>query len=111
MEFSKYKSIILPQAEQDIDETLNYISNELCSPQSAKNLFNNILNVIEQISLFPHSMPTIKSKKIPNCEQYRWTSVKNFLLFYKIVEEDKEIRIMAFLYGKSNIIARLSKKL
>ncbi len=110
MESCKYKSIILPQAGQDIDETLNYISNELCSPQAAKNLFSEILKAVEQISSFPYAMPEIKNKEISKNGEYRWTSVKNFLLVYKIVEEDKEIRIMAFLYGKSDIITRLTKR-
>ncbi len=111
MESSKYKSIILPQAERDIFETMEYITNELCNPTAAKNLFSEIAESVERISVLPYAMPTIKNNEITLGKEYHWTSVKNFLLIYKIVEEQKEIRIMAFLYGKSDVISKLIERL
>ena len=39
------------------------------------------------------------SVTIKNTE-YRYKVVNNFLLVYKVLEELKEVRIMAFLYAK-----------
>lgn len=108
---SKYKSVIIRQAEIDIANTLAYISNELHSPKAAQKLWREILNTVDTITAFPYSMATLKDTKIPNGEIYRRAEVNNFALIYKVVEEVKEVRIMAVFYGPSDIPVKLTKRL
>ena len=111
MQKVKYKRIILPQAEADIEETLKYISEELCNPTAAVKLIEDMQEAMENISLFPYSCPTIKDEKVTLGTEYRRVVVGNFVLIYKVVEEEKEVRIMAVFYGSSNVIVRLLKRI
>ncbi|MDE5563001.1 MAG: type II toxin-antitoxin system RelE/ParE family toxin [Clostridiales bacterium] len=54
MQTTKYKRIILPQAEADIREALNYISNELCNPAAASKLLADMVEAMESVSMFPN---------------------------------------------------------
>ncbi|MCM1534124.1 MAG: type II toxin-antitoxin system RelE/ParE family toxin [Corallococcus sp.] len=108
---SKYKSIIVKQAEQDISQTLAYISNELHSPKSAQKLLQDLISTVDTITSFPYSMATLKDIKIPNGDIYRRAEVNNFVLIYKVVEGVKEVRIMAVFYAPSDVSARLTKRI
>lgn len=111
MEECKYKRVILPQAEQDIEEALNYISNELCNPDAANKLIYNMTDIMENISMFPYSLPTLKDKRLAQGNEYRRADVNNFLLIYKVAGDVREVRVMAALYAPSDVVARLLKRL
>lgn len=102
---SKYKSVILSQAQEDINKTLDYVKNTLLNPTASKNLLDDIIRAVEDITIFPYSLSTIKNT------EYRYKVVNNFLLVYKVLEELKEVRIMAFLYAKSDVLTNLIKRL
>ena len=111
MEECKYKRVILPQAEQDIEEALNYISNELCNPDAANKLIDNMVEIMENVSMFPYSLPTLKDKRLAQGNEYRRADVNNFVLIYKVAEDVREVRVMAPLYAPSDVVARLLKRL
>ena len=111
MEERKYKRIILPQAEQDIENALNYISNELCNPDAADKLIDDMMEIMDNVSLFPYSLPTLKDKRLTQGNEYRRADVNNFVLIYKVAEDVKEVRVMAALYGPSDVVARLLKRI
>ncbi|MCM1367625.1 MAG: type II toxin-antitoxin system RelE/ParE family toxin [Roseburia sp.] len=111
MEAEKYKSLIVKQAEDDIRETLAYISEELQNPQAAQKLWSDILNAVDTITTYPYSMPKLKNKKITLGNEYRRTEVKNFVIVYKVIEETKELRIMAVLYGASDVVTKLTERI
>lgn len=111
MEIEKYKSIIVKQAEDDIIETLSYISDELKNPQAAQKLWTDILNTVDRIRAFPYLGAMLKNEKITLGKEYRRAEVNNFVMIYKVVEEAKEVRIMAVFYGASDVVARLTERL
>lgn len=108
---NNYKRIILPQAESDIEDTLKYISEELHNPTAADKLLSNMMETMKNISMFPYSRPTIKDERVTLGKEYRRADIENFVLIYKIVEELKEIRIMAAFYGPSDVVARMLKRI
>lgn len=110
MESNKYRSVIIKQAEEDIAETLEYISKNLSNPTAAGNLLTDIIDTIDRITMFPYAMPTLKSEIIESSAEYRRAEVNNFVLIYKVVEELKEIRIMAVFYGPSDVVSRIMKR-
>ncbi len=111
METEKYKSVIVKQAEDDIAKTLAYISEELKNPQAAQKLWVDILNTVERIAAFPYSMAALKNKKITLDNEYRRAEVNNFVIVYKIIEQAKEVRVMAVFYGASDVVTRLIERL
>lgn len=107
MEFNKYKSVILPQATRDISQALEYIEKDLNNSLASKKLLKELMRIVDNICCFPYSMPKINNKEITLDKEYRYAMVNNFLLVYKVVDELKEIRIMSFLYAKSDLVAKL----
>ena len=103
---NRYEKVILPEAESDIIEILDYIHDELKNPTAAKKLYQNILEAIDRASLFPYAMPKLKNEVITAGKEYRRLDVENYVLIYKVVEELKQIRIMAVFYGPSNVVSR-----
>jgi plasmid stabilization system protein ParE len=107
METSNYSAIILPQAESDITDILEYIANDLSNPTAATNLWSDIKEAIGRAKMYPFAMPLIKNQKITLGEEYRRIDVDNYVIIYKIYEKLKEIRIFAVLYGPSNVVSKV----
>jgi len=90
------------QAADDLAETIDYISNELCNPQAAERLYNAIDEKRELLREHPYMFPLYHDKKL-SAEGYRFVAIGNFLMFY-IVDEDKcVVNIARILYGGRNI--------
>lgn len=111
MASDKYTVVILPEAESDIDEILDYIVNKLFNVTAAQTLWYNITDAIERVSCFPYAMPILKSDKISNGKTYRRLDVANYVLIYKVVEEMKEVRVMSVFYAASNVAAKLLERI
>lgn len=111
MVLNNYTVIILPQAEKDITEILDYISTELSNPSAAKNLWSDIKDSISRASLFPYAMPILKNNRMALDNVYRRIDVNNYVIIYKIIEEIKQIRIYAVFYGPSNIISKILNRI
>lgn len=111
MPTSQYKAVIVAQAQDDITEILSYIREYLHNPSAAAKLLDDILSIVDTISNFPLSMPLIANAALTNGQEYRRAIVDNFVLIYKVVEEVREVRIMAAFYAMSDIFARFLERL
>lgn len=111
MTSSNYSAVILPQAETDISDILNYIATDLANPTAANKLWREIKEAIERAKMFPYAMPILKNKQITLGKEYRMIDINSHVVIYKIVEELKQIRIFAVFYGPSNIIAKVLNRI
>lgn len=111
MPTNKYKSVIVAQAQEDITEILSYIRDYLRNPSAAAKLLDDILGIVDTISSFPLSMPLIAKTNLTNGQEYHRAIVDNFVLIYKVVEEVREVRIMAAFYAMSDIFSRFLERL
>ncbi len=111
MTFDSYKAVILPQAESDIIEILDYIVKDLNNPTAAKKLWNDIQEAIGRAVLFPYAMPKVKNEAITLGKEYRRLDVDNYVVIYNIIEYQKEIRIFSVFYGPMNIITRILNRI
>lgn len=103
---SKYSINIMPKATNDLELTFEYISNELKNPCAAIKLIDEMQVAIESLSDFPFSgaktnNPAVKDKNI------RKLVVKNYIIFYLPIEENKEIKVLRVLYGMTSWITIL----
>ena len=105
-----YSAKFTELAENDILSALNYIAETLSAPKAAENLFYEINKKTEIIEdnpfLFPLVNDTYLSKK-----GFRWIGIKNYMLFYKIIELEEKISIIRFLHGRRNWKSILVEKL
>lgn len=102
-----YLVSISREAEDDLRGIYAYISFNLLSPQNAKGQIDRIQKVIQSLSEFPLRYRLM--------EREPWKSrglhvalCDNFLIFYLVIEANKEVIITRVLYGKRNIEEELN---
>jgi len=94
-----YKPSYLEAARQDIVEIANYITNELKNPIAASQLVKEIINTVNKICAFPYMYPLYFP--LDNLKkEYRKVSVKNYLLFYFVDEENKLVSVARVIYAR-----------
>ena len=95
-----HKIVYLPKARQDISDIVRYIAYNLHAPKAARDLLDSIDAAISLTAEFPQMYkvyaPT-KSLKHP----YRMIPVKNYAVFYVILDDVIEIRRV--VYAKMNL--------
>lgn len=98
----KYKIKFNQLAVKNIDNAFAYISKTLCNPKAAGDLIDKLENYVENASMYPYSMP-LTSNKYFKKDTFRKIIVDNYILLYTIQEEQKQITIVNFFYGKRDI--------
>ncbi|MBE6881921.1 MAG: type II toxin-antitoxin system RelE/ParE family toxin [Ruminococcaceae bacterium] len=94
-----YKISFSPKAVDDLKEIKQYIKDELCNEQAAKNTVDKILKKIKLLSDFPESGSSL-SAIIGFDTDYRYLVCDNYIAFYRI--ENKNVLMVRILYGKRN---------
>ena len=94
-----YKVSFSPEAVDDLKEIKQYIKDELCNEQAAKNTVAKILKKIKLLSDFPESGSSL-SAIVGFDTDYRYLVCDNYIAFYRI--ENKNVLIVRVLYGKRN---------
>lgn len=95
-----YQIRYLPVALQDMDEVITYLVEKLVAPNAAEALLSEIDQVVDTLRRHPYAYP-IYQAKFPLEFEIRKVPVKNFVLFYVVLEDTVEIH--RFIYGKRNL--------
>jgi addiction module RelE/StbE family toxin len=90
----------LSSFKQDLESIIDYISQTLEAPQAALNLLDTIEKSIENLKCFPFAHRRYRPIK-PISAEYRVLTVKNYLVFYVVLEETVEIH--RIIYSKRNL--------
>ena len=96
-----------PDALEDMREIKAYITDELCSEQSAINTVEKIMKRIRQLADFPEIGAPLSSSislEVPYCVLV----CGNYTAFYKV--EANEVHIIRVLYGRRNFMQILLGK-
>lgn len=94
-----YKISFSPEAVDDLKEIKQYIKDDLCNEQAAKNTVAKILKKVKMLSDFPESGSSL-STIIGFDTDYRYLICDNYIAFYRI--ENKNVLIVRVLYGRRN---------
>ncbi len=99
---------ITAQAEEQLQAIVKYITSELKVPKAALGLLDQIESSILSLSQFP--------QRIALTEEEPWRStgihkmpVKNFLVYFWINEENREVQVTTIIYGRRDQIKQLSQ--
>ena len=85
-------------AENDLDETLTYISKELSAPISANTFLKKLEDRIDLLRKFPFSCSVVGNPFVKR-NDIRKTPVGNFILYYVPDPVGREIVILRIVYG------------
>ncbi len=90
-----------PDALEDMKEIKAYITDELCSEQSAINTVKKIMDRVRRLADFPEIGAPLSS--IINIEvPYRFLVCGNYTAFYNV--DGDEVHIIRVLYGRRNFM-------
>ena len=101
-----YKIIFTNDAIKDMTEVLDYISENLYSPDAARKLMREIDNSIENLKYMPYSFRVIKKYDELKLK-YRRIIIKKYVVIYTIDENKKQVYIINIYYGKSNYFTKI----
>ena len=95
--------------EQDVDSSYKYIRDKLGAPMAANSLIKELIEKLNKIKENPNIRPLVHDKYLASLG-YRQISVKNFIIFYIIDNDNKYVNVIRFLYQKRNWINILKEK-
>lgn len=107
MDSNNYKVNVTKEACADLDEILEYIAVELSNGSAAQEFANDVSEGVERISVVPLAMPNLNNERF---RHLRRLDIKNYVLIYSVNEERREVYILAVLYAKSDVVARLLRR-
>ena len=99
MKNEKYKLRYLPLFEQDLMQTISYITNVLKNTDAAEKLVNDLVNDIEDAIQERLEYPLafepfpLKKRDYPYYRIY----IRNYVIYYVVIGDVMEVR--RFLYG------------
>lgn len=95
-----YKLKYLPLAQKDLVNIMNYIAENLRAPKAAIDLIDALDSSILRLQQFPYSCRVYQSTE-PLENEYRILTVKNYMVFYVVIENTVEIH--RIIYAKMDI--------
>lgn len=90
-----YELKYLPLAKKDLHGIIYYITNILKAPKSAIDLLDDLESSIFRLLQFPYSCKIYQSVELLESE-YRMLSVKNYIVFYVVIEHIVEIHRIVY---------------
>jgi len=96
---SNYSLKFTPQANADLFDIFEYITNQLDAPVSAVKLIDKIENDCNRLRQFPLSGALPKDDTLIK-KGYRIVVVDNFIVFY--IVDGTTVKIMRVIYGRRN---------
>ncbi|MDO4814741.1 MAG: type II toxin-antitoxin system RelE/ParE family toxin [Gemella sp.] len=105
----KYHIEFTSQAEEHLENIINYIKNDLKSPIAARNTLKKLKEGIEKLDIFPERNPLLIENKYGK-EGIRRILTNNFYIYYWINLEDKCVQIIAVIYTKREQLTALGKR-
>ena len=95
MKNEKYKLRYLPLFEQDLIQTISYITNVLKNTDAAEKLVNDVEDAIQERLEYPLAFEPFPSKQ-RDYPYYR-IYIRNYVIYYVVIGDVMEVR--RFLYG------------
>jgi len=95
-------------AKQDLREIAFWIAEQAKDTAIAKRFVEELRNECKKLETFP-SAGAIPKDRVLKSMGYRFTSHKDYLIFYQINEEEKQVDIMAIFNAKRDYMRVMRK--
>ena len=104
----KMKIVYTFQAQQDLKNIYEYIAYSLLVPDTARNIYQQIIQNARSLETMPERNPLYKEEPW-HSQGVRFIPVKNYLLFYTVSIETRTVSIARILYGGMDINRQLEE--
>ena len=95
----KYGYVLTEIAEAVIDETFEYIAEELSNPDAASGFADELEKKIDEICKTPNSGRLVENEHLKRNDVRRFL-VDNYICYYIVDDEERNIVILRLVYGK-----------
>lgn len=96
-----YRIEFAKRAREDIIDIGDYIAYHLSEPDTSRRFINGLRHSIAQLKFFPYQFPLVQNEVL-YCQGIRCMPYKNYYVFYKIIQNQKQILILRVGYNKRN---------
>ncbi len=96
-----YKILVSEHYHQDVRSILSYMIHDLKAPVAAANFLDDVEETVHGLKDMPDRLELVKDETLRNAG-YRKCTIKDYLLFYKVFEKEKTVRIYRLIYGRRN---------
>ena len=100
------KLLVSPAADRDLDSILSYLINELCNPQAAGNLLDEVESAYDALVETPEAFEMCRDQRLAELE-YRKVRVGSYLLIYWYDSELDEVNVLRFFHKSQNYLEML----
>ncbi len=97
----KYTVKLYARAYRDLDEIYSYIAEHLLEPGTALNMVNELESAIFSLEEMPERGALRRAGAYANGD-YRQLFVKNYVIVYRVLKENREVHIVTVRYSPSN---------
>ena len=111
MGLNSYEIVVTPSAESDVDEILDYITDELCNAEAAQSFFDKLLKGFDRIAAFPYAMPVLRCALLQENANLRRMDIDNFVVIYCIDQALCKVHILAVFYAVSEFMYNLIRRI
>ena len=95
----KYDVLLETTAVNDLYDILDYITNNLMQPETAKRIFYSIEDKISTLDQLPARHNVVREEPYAALG-VRMLPVENYVAFYIIDEPRREVRVLRILYNR-----------
>ena len=104
-----FEIIMTPDATTDLLELRDYISDSLLAPDTALFYIESIRKTINTLSLMPDRVKPVEIEPWKSIG-IRKIMAKNFYIYYRINQKDKQVYILNILYNRRDQLRQLAAK-
>ncbi len=97
----KYTVKLYARAYRDLDDIYTYIAEHLLEPGTALNMVNELESAIFSLEEMPERGALRRIGAYANGD-YRQLFVKNYVIVYRVLKENREVHIVTVRYSPSN---------
>ena len=97
---NNYSVKLYPRAYRDMDKIYAYIAYNLLEPGVAANLVNELETTILSLEQFPDRGAARRTGIYANGD-YRQLFVKNYVIIYRVLHEQREVHVVTVRYAAS----------
>ncbi len=103
-----YKLTIAPSVNKQIEHNIDYLINNLCNPDAALHLINEIEKIYKRMEDNPFQFPEAKSQNLKTLK-YReaFLSEMNYMFEFRIIGD--EVFIAGFFHESENYITKIKE--
>ena len=103
----EYQVRVAPQALEQIQQIAHYIAHTLGAPETAHRWVDFLFQEISDLSFLPSRYPLTEEEPWRTSGIHKMT-VKNFLVYYLVAEEQKLVTVTAVIYGRRDQLSALN---